>query len=64
MGEMITEYKILVRKYEGKSLLGRPMSRREHNIKIDLNEIWCLGVDCIQLAQDSVIIRGNESSDE
>jgi hypothetical protein len=32
-------YKILVRKLEGKRLLGRPMRRREDNIRRDLREI-------------------------
>ena len=32
--------------------LGRPKSRWEDNIKIDLQEVGCGGMDWIELAQD------------
>jgi hypothetical protein len=38
MGEMRNAYKILVRKTEGKRLLGRPRHRQQENIKMDLGE--------------------------
>jgi hypothetical protein len=44
--------KILVRKPEGKRLLGRPMYKREDNIRMDLREIGREGVEWIHLAQD------------
>jgi hypothetical protein len=31
---------------------GRPRRRREDNIKVDLQEVGCLGLDWIELAQD------------
>jgi len=34
------------------SRLGRPMRRWEDNIKMDLQEVGCGGVDWIELAQD------------
>ena len=37
---------------KGKSPLGRPWRRWEDNIKMDLQEEGCKGVDWIQLAQD------------
>jgi hypothetical protein len=37
---------------EGKSPLGRPICRWEDNIKIDLREIGCGGMDWIDLAQN------------
>ena len=37
---------------EGKRLLGRPSSRWEDNIKMDLKEVGCRGMDWIDLAQD------------
>jgi len=40
-------------KPEGKRPLGRPRRRWEDNIKIDLQEVECGGVDWIELAQDS-----------
>jgi hypothetical protein len=40
-----------VRKPEGKRLLGRPRSRWENNIKMDLQEVGCGGMDWIELAQ-------------
>jgi hypothetical protein len=41
-----------VEKPEGKKPLGRPRSRWEDNIKMDLREIGWDGVDWIEMAQD------------
>jgi hypothetical protein len=41
-----------VRKSEGKRPLERPRRRWEDNIKMDLQELGCGGVEWIQLAQD------------
>jgi hypothetical protein len=52
MGEERGVHRVLVGKHEGKRTLGRPRSKWEDNIKIDLQEV---GVDCgvwIVLAQD------------
>jgi len=43
---------VLVRKPERKRSLGRPRSRWEENIKIDLQEVGSEGMDWIDLAQD------------
>ena len=45
-------YRVLVRKIEGKRPLGRPRHRWEDNIKMDLQEVGCGGMDWIELAQD------------
>ena len=45
-------YRILVGKPEGRRQLGRSRSRREDNIKMDLQEVGCGGVIWIGLAQD------------
>jgi hypothetical protein len=45
-------YRLLVRKPEGKRLLGRPRHRWIDNIKMDLLEIGVNVVDWIGLAQD------------
>ena len=45
-------YWILVGKPEGKRHLGRPRRRREDNIKMDLHEVGCGGMDWIELAQE------------
>ena len=52
MGERRGLYRVLVGKAEGKRPLGRPRLRWEDNIKMDLQEVGCGGVDCIELAQD------------
>jgi hypothetical protein len=43
---------ILVGKLEGKRPLGRPRHRWVDNIKMDLREIGCDGMDYIDLTQD------------
>jgi hypothetical protein len=43
-------YRVLVRKPEGKKPLGRPRPRGEDNIKMDLREVGCGGMDWIGLA--------------
>jgi hypothetical protein len=45
-------YRVLVGKPEGKRPLGRPRHRWEDNIKMDLQEVECGGVDWIGPAQD------------
>jgi hypothetical protein len=45
-------YSIMVGKPEGKRPLGMPRRRWVDNIKMDLREIECGGMDCIDLAQD------------
>jgi hypothetical protein len=52
MGERRGVYRVLVGKPEGKRPLGRPWHRWEDNIKMDLQEMGCGGMDWIELAQD------------
>jgi hypothetical protein len=52
MGEERGVYRVLVGKPEGKSPLGRPRCRWEDNIRMDLQEVGCGGMDWIGLAQD------------
>ena len=51
MGERRDVYRVLVGKPEGKRPLGRPRSRWEYNIKIDIQDVGCEGMDWIELAQ-------------
>jgi len=52
MGERRGVYRVLVGKHEGKRPLGRPRRRWEDNIKMDLQEVGCGGMDWIELALD------------
>jgi len=52
MGERRGVYRVLVAKPEGKRSLGRTRHRWEENIKMDLQEVGCQGMDWIELAQD------------
>jgi hypothetical protein len=51
MGEERDVYRVLVGKPEGKRPLEKPRRRWEDNIKMDLQEVGCGGMDWIGLAQ-------------
>ena len=53
MGERRDVYRVLVGKPEGKRPLGKPRRRWKENIKTDIQEVGCGGMDWIDLAQDS-----------
>jgi len=50
-GERRDIYRVLVGKLEGKGPLGRSRHRWEDNIKLDLQEVGCGGMDWIELAE-------------
>jgi hypothetical protein len=52
MGERRCAYRALVVKPNGRRLLERPKSRWKNNIKMDIRELGCRGIDWIDLAQD------------
>jgi hypothetical protein len=52
MGKESGVYRGLVGKPEGKRPLRRPRRRWEDNIRMDLQEVECGGMDWIGLAQD------------
>ena len=51
-GERRGVYRVLVGKPKGKRPLERPRLRWEENIKMDLQEVGCGGMDWIYVAQD------------
>jgi hypothetical protein len=54
---MRNAYRILPRKSDWKTPLGRFKYRLEDNIKTELKEMGCKGVDWIQLAQDRILCQ-------
>ena len=52
MAERRGVYRVSVGKPDGKRSLGTPRRRWEDNIKMDLQEVGCRGMDWIELAQD------------
>jgi hypothetical protein len=57
-GESRGAYRVLLGKLEGNRPLGRPRRRWEDNIKVDLQEVGCEGMDWIVVAQDKDRWRG------
>ena len=53
IGDWKGVYRVLVGKPEGNRPLGRPRRRWEDNMKMDLQEVGCEGMDWIDLAQDT-----------
>jgi len=52
MGEERGVYRVLLGKPEGRRPLGRPRPRWVDNIRMDLQEVGCVYMDWIGLAQD------------
>ena len=52
MGKRRGVYRVLVGKPQGRRPLGRLRRRWGYNIKMDLQEVGCGGLDWIELAQD------------
>jgi hypothetical protein len=57
-------YRVLVGTPEGKRPLRRPRRRWEDNIRMDLQEMGCGGMDWIGLAQDRQVASNCESGNK
>ena len=55
MGESRGVYRVLARKPEGKSPLGKPRYRWNENIKMHLHEVGCEGLDRCGLGKGQVV---------
>jgi hypothetical protein len=53
MGEMVSAYKILVQRPEGKRPCGKPRLTWGDNTEVNLKEIGCVEMNWIHLAEDS-----------
>ena len=53
MGESGSVYRVLMGKPEGRRPLERSRRKWEDNIKIDLQEVGCGGMDWIDMGQDT-----------
>jgi hypothetical protein len=62
MGEVRGVYNTFLGRPKGRTPLGRPRSRWEDNIKVDLREIGFGDVDWIHLAQDRDTWRALENT--
>jgi hypothetical protein len=51
MGESRDVYRVLMGKHKGNRSLEKPRPRWEDNIRMDLQEVGCEGVDWISVAQ-------------
>jgi hypothetical protein len=52
MGEIRGVYRVLVEKLGGNRPFGRPRRRWVDNIKMDLQEVGCEGMDWIEMSED------------
>jgi hypothetical protein len=53
MGEGRDVYRVFLGKPGGRRPLGRPRHGWEDNIKMDLPEVGCRGLECFNLAEDT-----------
>jgi len=59
MEERRRVYRVLTRESKGKRPLGRPRSRWEDNIEMNLQDVGCEGMDWTDLAQERDTWREN-----
>jgi hypothetical protein len=57
MGEERGVYSVLVGKPEGKRPLGRPRHRWEDNIRMDLQEVGCGGIDWLKTNRWRALVK-------
>jgi hypothetical protein len=60
IGAMRKAYRILVRRHERKTSLGRPTYSLEYDIKVDLKQTWCGLSSSLRVGSRCILVRAQQ----